>query len=86
MELDVYIPSLKTALEYQGLQHFKPVGFFGGEETFLEQVKRDKMKKEICTKNGIELIEVYYDEDLTAELLSRKIELAGSDIKQKPSK
>ena len=34
--LDVYVPSLKTAFEYQGIQHFSPVDYFGGEQKFKE--------------------------------------------------
>ena len=28
--LDLYIPSLCTAIEYQGIQHYLPVEFIGG--------------------------------------------------------
>lgn len=80
MELDVYIPSFKTGIEYQGMQHFKPIDFFGGEKTFLAQIKRDKLKKELCVKNSITLIEVYYDEELTRDLLINKILNAGINI------
>jgi hypothetical protein len=36
MHLDIYIPSRKAAIEYQGKQHFEPVEFFGmqGRECF----------------------------------------------------
>ena len=30
--IDLYIPSIRTAIEYQGIQHYHPVAFFGGEE------------------------------------------------------
>jgi len=73
MELDVYVPSIKLGFEYQGMQHFKPIEFFGGEETFIEQVKRDKLKKELCEKHSVKLIEVYYDEILSHELIKEKV-------------
>lgn len=77
MELDVYIEELNVGFEYQGIQHFKAIDFFGGEETFLAQVTRDKLKKELCIKNNIILIEVYYDEKISKQLLNEKLMIAG---------
>ncbi|RAP43578.1 MAG: hypothetical protein BZ136_09515, partial [Methanosphaera sp. rholeuAM74] len=31
-ELDIFIPKLKLAIEYDGIQHFKPIEAWGGEE------------------------------------------------------
>lgn len=77
MELDVFIPSLNLGFEYQGLQHFQPIDFFGGEQTFIEQVKRDKLKKELCLENEVLLIEVFYDEELSKELIKNKVLNSG---------
>ena len=56
--LDFYLPDYNIAIECQGIQHFEPVWFFGGEKTFKKQIKRDILKKEQCDKNGIKLL--YY--------------------------
>lgn len=56
--LDIFIPSLSVALEYQGAQHDQPVDYFGGKEAFELNVKRDAKKKRLCKKHGINLIEV----------------------------
>lgn len=73
LELDVYIPKLKLAFEYQGIQHFKPVDHWGGKKS-LEQVRRrDSMKKSLCELNGIDLIYIYYYEEISKELLEEKI-------------
>lgn len=77
MELDVYIPKLKMGFEYQGIQHFKPIDFFGGEETFIAQVQRDSLKKEICESHKIIIIYIYYDEDMTKQLIIKKVQKAG---------
>ena len=77
MELDVYLPNLKLAFEYQGKQHFQPIDFFGGEQVYIEQVKRDKMKKEICDKRDIVLVYVLYDENLSKKLIQQKVVDAG---------
>jgi len=63
--LDVYIPEHNVGVEYQGLQHDKPIEFFGGQQAFEKTVKRDKKKKLLCSKNGCTLIYVYPDYDFT---------------------
>ncbi|KFZ25571.1 MAG: hypothetical protein KQ78_02237 [Candidatus Izimaplasma bacterium HR2] len=52
LELDIYYPELSIGIEYQGnYWHSK-----------LEQIKRDKRKKELCKEKGIYLIEVWDDD------------------------
>ena len=58
--LDLYIPSLRTAIEYQGIQHYMPVGFFGGEEALAQRQALDRVKRELCGQNGVRLIEWPY--------------------------
>ena len=67
--LDLFIPSLQTAIEYQGIQHYQPVGFFGGEEALLQRRGLDEQKKALCDKNGVRLIEWPYSTDPTADNL-----------------
>jgi hypothetical protein len=66
-ELDIYIPELKLALEYNGQQHYHPVKLFGGEKQFLRQQELDRERRLLCAENGIHLIEVRYDDVLTIE-------------------
>ncbi len=54
--LDLYVPSLKTAIEYQGIQHFLPVEFFGGEEALAQRQELDRLKMQLCEENGVRLI------------------------------
>lgn len=74
MSYDVYIPKLKLAFEYQGQQHFQPVDFFGGEESFKLTQIRDREKQELSKINGVKLIYVNYWEDLTSSLIRSKID------------
>lgn len=65
--LDIYIPSINVAIEYQGIQHYEPVDFFGGEANFKNLRERDNKKINLCQKNGITLIEWPYTRPITKE-------------------
>lgn len=54
--LDFYLPEYNIAIECQGKQHFKPVKYFGGKNSFLKQVERDKRKNKLCKENGIDIL------------------------------
>lgn len=73
LELDVFIPSLNIGMEYQGIQHFKPLKHWGGKKSLNEVKKRDKRKKVLCEKYGVKLIYFYYYEDINKDLLLFKI-------------
>ena len=65
--LDIFIPSLRTAIEYQGIQHYIPVEFFGGDEALQQRQELDRVKKQLCKENNIQLIEWPYSLDPTEE-------------------
>lgn len=77
--IDVYIPSLKIAFEYQGKQHYEPVDFFGGEDSFKNMFKLDKRKRKKCKINNVLLIEWKYTENIDYNVLIYK--LRNYDIK-----
>ena len=58
--LDLYIPSLQTAIEFQGIQHYHPVEFFGGEEALSLRQQLDLQKKQLCEENNVHLVEWSY--------------------------
>ncbi len=62
LSLDFYFiyQDMQYAIEYDGIQHFKPVTYFGGEKTFIEQQKRDVIKNIYCKKNNINLLRIPY--------------------------
>ena len=65
--LDLYIPSLRTAIEYQGIQHYLPIDFFGGEEALAQRQELDQIKKQLCAENEVRLIEWQYDKEPNAQ-------------------
>ncbi len=70
--LDIYIPKLNLGIEYQGLQHYTPVNYFGGKEGFLKTQERDKRKNDLCKKNNCKLI--YVDERMSFDELIKIID------------
>ncbi len=77
LELDIWIPEYKLGIEYQGVQHFKAVKHWGGEENLNKQRLNDKRKKEICQELNYKLIEFLYNEDITKDLILRKLNNEG---------
>lgn len=73
--LDIYIPSIKTAIEYQGIQHFKEVEYFGGEEHYKKQKENDEQKKKLCDDNNIKLIEWLYNDPISEISIKEKLGL-----------
>ena len=58
--LDFYLPDYGIAIECQGKQHFFENEYFGGLNGFKNILLRDKTKKMLCDKNGVNLL--YYSD------------------------
>jgi hypothetical protein len=73
--LDFYLPLKKICLEVHGEQHYKFVPFYHHTVlNFLKSQKRDKEKQEWCNLNGIQYIDLAYNE--SEEVWSEKIKNA----------
>uniref|UniRef100_A0A6B2L4U2 Uncharacterized protein n=1 Tax=Arcella intermedia TaxID=1963864 RepID=A0A6B2L4U2_9EUKA len=75
--LDVYIPQLNLAFEYQGIQHYQDTSFFGKTQT---RKTRDDTKLKICADHNLQIIDIPYwwpgDKDfLLDELKKRNIKV-----------
>lgn len=62
LRFDFYLPQFQTFIEFQGVQHFEPVSYFGGEERFKIQQQYDQLKRQFCEKNNFHLIEISYQD------------------------
>lgn len=61
MELDVWIPKHKIALEYEGEQHYHELqNIFGATNSSVLYSARDRLKKEACDQAGISLVCIPY--------------------------
>lgn len=54
-ELDIYIPSLRLAIEINGVFHYKPIY---GESKFIKIQASDKRKISLCAENNIDLLTI----------------------------
>jgi len=64
LKFDFFIPELNIIIEYDGIQHFEPSDFFGGEKAFKKLQKYDRLKNKWADKNGFKLVRVKYDQDI----------------------
>lgn len=60
-QVDFYIPDKNAIIEYNGIQHYIPVKYFGGEIQFEKQQERDSFIRNYCKENNIKLIELTYN-------------------------
>ena len=70
LRFDFFLPKQNLYIEYQGRQHYEPVPYFGGWESFLKRKQYDDFKREFC---GDSLLEINYkDFNKIEEILARK--------------
>ena len=62
--IDFYLTDLNIAIEYNGIQHYIPVEYFGGKLKFERQLQRDNYIRNYCKNNNIKLIEIKYTENV----------------------
>ena len=68
LPFDFYLTDYNTCIEYQGMQHYKPIEYFGGEDNLLYVQRHDMIKKDCCESNNIKLICISYLEDVNTIL------------------
>lgn len=68
LRYDFYIENIRTCIEYNGIQHYEAIEYFGGIDTLDKQILNDKIKSEYCFLNNIHLITIKYDEDINEKL------------------
>ena len=73
LELDIFIPQINLAFEYQGQQHFHAIKAWGGDNALKKVQERDQLKRNICRSANVILIEFDYTEPLDINYLINKI-------------
>ena len=67
--MDFFLPDHNGAIEFDGVQHFEPVGIFGGEVAFQKLQERDKAKDLYCSDNHINFLRIHHLDREDAENL-----------------
>ena len=57
---DFYLPKENMCIEFDGIQHYEAIGYFGGIDTFIATQNSDKAKNDYCKQNKIKLIRISY--------------------------
>jgi very-short-patch-repair endonuclease len=71
---DFYLPKYKLFIEYEGLQHYKSIPFFGGENTLLKTRKHDIIKYKYAVNNGYKILKIrFIPPKYLEELLNKKL-------------
>ena len=75
LKFDFYIPSRNLLIEYDGIQHFKAIDYWGGNEGLVKQQQNDEAKNQYCSNKNISLLRLPYSlTDLQlAEIIASKI-------------
>ena len=79
LSYDFYLHDYNLLIEYQGLQHEKPVDFQGkgkiySQKQFKIQQEHDRRKREYAKTNNINLLEIWYwDYDNIEEILTKEL-------------
>jgi hypothetical protein len=79
LSFDFYLPEHKILIEYDGIQHFKPIRFNDcsieyANEQYCELIKRDAIKNKYCDDNKIQLIRIPYTIKNIEEYLNNKLQ------------
>lgn len=81
MEIDIWVLTIKLAIEYDGIQHFKPTRFGGiniqrAKEGLKKLKAKDKLKNKLIKQHPDDIqyfVRFNYKEDITKEYVLKKL-------------
>lgn len=76
LEIDIFVPQKKLAIEYQGNQHSAPMEHLGGESAFNRTQERDFRKRKILTEQNIILLTFDEFDEIESSVIQPKIKAA----------
>ncbi|MDN6718822.1 MAG: hypothetical protein L0L51_09540, partial [Lactococcus lactis] len=69
-----YNENSKLLIEFDGIQHFKSIDFFGGAEALKDTKLRDQIKNNFALSNNIPLLRIpYTEQDNIKQILTNKL-------------
>ena len=74
LSYDFFVPQYNILIEFDGLQHEKPVGIFGGDKRFATQQEHDGRKRKYAKEHSFDLLEIwYYELNNIEQILNKKL-------------
>lgn len=61
LHYDFYLPDYNVLIEYDGAQHYGPIGALGGEDAYKKRVINDNIKTDYAKDNGYRLLRIDYN-------------------------
>ena len=75
LPFDFYLPTENILIEYDGIMHYKPIEYFGGNDGLLLRKKLDLIKNNYCKINNIKLIRIPYFEKDVINILKKSLNI-----------
>jgi hypothetical protein len=63
LKFDFFLTDKNICIEFDGIQHFEPISWFGGKKAYDLQIIKDNIKNEYCLSKKIKLIRFNYEQD-----------------------
>ncbi len=73
LRCDFFLKELNAIIEYDGIQHFKSVEYFGGESSLNDCQSRDKLKDKLATEYGYKMLRLRYDQHNCLHIVQNSI-------------
>jgi very-short-patch-repair endonuclease len=71
LQVDLYLPECRTAIEVDGPSHFKPVW---GPENLAKNIKADQQKTGLILNSGLVMIRIKQDQSLTQRYMRNTLD------------
>lgn len=72
LRFDFYLPKYNLCIEYNGIQHYEAVEYFGGKKSLEYNIIKDNIKKKYCLENKIILFIIKYNDNIENKSLELK--------------
>ncbi len=73
LEVDLYVPASRLAIEYQGEQHYEALEHLGGLRSLRQVRKRDARKSALCKQNDVHLEYFTVADKLTEGFVAQRL-------------